>query len=164
MVLACILAMALPLRAHAAAFAVGEPLPTLTLNDQHDKPLSIGPETRWLLFTSEKAVGDMVSSVLSAEPVGVLDRLHLVYVADISAMPAVVTRMFALPKLRALSFSIALVRDPMQIAQLSELPRQPGSATLLRLEERRVVQVITVGSAGELRAALGLANEPAPQR
>jgi len=162
--LACTLAIALPLQSNAAAFAVGEPLPTLTLNDQHDKPLSIGPDTRWLLFTSEKAVSDMVNSVLSAEPVGVLDRLHLVYVADISAMPAMVTRMFALPKLRALSFSIALVSDPMQIAQVTELPRQPGSATLLRLEERRIVQVITVGSAGELRAALGLASAQAPQR
>ena len=155
------LALALPLAAEAAPLSAGSAMPPLALNDQHDKPAPLRPETRWLVFTSEKAVSDMVSAVLSAEPAGVVERLHLVYVADISGMPALVTRMFALPKLRELSFPIALVREPAQVAQVADIPRAAGSATVLRLDGGRVAQVATARQTVELRALLGLPANPA---
>lgn len=139
-------------------------MPPLTLEDQHDKPVSIVPATRWLVFANDKVGSDLVSAALSSEAPGVLERLQLVYVADISAMPAMVTRMFALPKLRGLPFPIALVRDPVQVAQVAGLPRQPGSAALLRLESARIEEIIMVGSAAELRAALGLKGAQMPGR
>lgn len=147
--------------AEAAPLAAGSDLPPLSLNDQHDKPVRVGAATRWVVFTAEKPVSDMVSAVLTAEPAGVADRLRLVYVADISGMPALVTRMFALPKLRDLPFPIALVREPAQVAQVSDIPRTTGSATVLRLEGGRVTQVATARQAADLRALLGLPSSPA---
>jgi hypothetical protein len=88
----------------AAPLSVGSALPELTLKDQHDKPVAIASDIRWVLIASEKQVSDMVSAVLSTEPTGVMARIRLVYVADISGMPALITRMFALPKLRELPF------------------------------------------------------------
>ncbi len=147
----------------AAPLAAGSALPVLTLNDQHDKPVAIPSDTRWILFASEKPVSDMISAVLSAEPAGVLGRMHLVYVADISGMPALITRMFALPRLRELPFPIALVREAAQVTQVADLPRQPGAATLLRLENGHIAQITAVRSAAELRTAVGLTPaEPAP--
>ena len=49
--------------------------------------------------------------------------MRLVYVADISGMPALVTRMFALPKMRELPFPIALVREDAHLAQVADIPR-----------------------------------------
>ncbi len=153
----CIAALTAQGTAWAAPLIAGAALPTLTLKDQHDKPVAIPADTRWMLFSAEKAVSDMVGSVLSAEPAGVMGRAHLVYVADLSAMPAMMTRMFALPKLRELPYSIALVRDAADVAQVADLPRQPGAATLLRLDNGRIAQVTAVGNAADLRAALALA-------
>jgi hypothetical protein len=146
--------------ATAAPLAAGSAMPTMILNDQHDKAVAVGPATRWVVFTAEKPVSDMVSAVLAAEPAGVADRLRLVYVADISGMPALVTRMFALPKLRELPFPIALVREPTQVAQVTDIPRTAGSATVLRLEDGRLTQVATARQAAELRALLGLLASP----
>jgi hypothetical protein len=161
--LLCAFALSLPQAAKAAPLAEGSSMPTMSLSDQHDKPVSVGPATRWMVFTAEKPVSDMVSAVLAAEPAGVADRLRLVYVADISGMPALVTRLFALPKLRELPFSIALVREPAQVAQVADIPRTAGSATVLRLEDGRVTQVATARQAAELRAQLGLpASRAAP--
>jgi hypothetical protein len=154
--LLCAFALALPMTADAGPLAAGSAMPALSLSDQHDKPAPVGPATRWVVFTAEKPVSDMVSAVLAAEPAGTVDRLRLVYVADISGMPAMVTRMFALPKLRELPFPIALVREPGQVAQVSDIPRTAGSATVLHLEDGRVAQVATVREAPELRALLGL--------
>jgi len=150
--LLCAAALVLPLAADAAPLAAGSEMPALSLNDQHDKPLGVSPSTRWVVFTAEKAASDMVSAVLSADPAGVADRLQLLYVADISGMPAQVTRMFALPKLRELAFPIALVRDATQLAQVADIDRLAGSATVLRLDNGRVAQVATARQAVELRA------------
>lgn len=159
--LICAVALSLPLRAEAAPLTEGSAMPTLSLNDQHDKPAAVSTQTRWVVFTAEKPVSDMVSAVLAAEPAGVADRLRLVYVADISGMPALVTRMFALPKLRELPFPIALVRDTAQVAQVADLPRVAGAATVLHLENGRVIQVASARQAAELRTLLGLPPSPA---
>ncbi len=82
--------------------------------------------------------------------------MRLIYLADISGMPAIVTSMFALPKLRSLPFSIALVRDANEATQIADLPRQPGTATLLRLEDGRITRLDAVRNSTELRLALGL--------
>ena len=70
--------MSLPQAAKAAPLAEGSSMPTMRLSDQHDKPVSVGPATRWVVFTAEKPVSDMVGAVLAAEPAGVVDRLSLV--------------------------------------------------------------------------------------
>lgn len=155
--------LAVHLGAEAAPLSEGATMPALNLNDQHDKPAPLRPDTRWVVFTAEKAVSDMVSAVLAAEPAGVTDRLQLLYVADISGMPALVTRMFALPRLRELPFAVALVREPAQLALLADMPRQAGSASVLRLEDGRIARVAMARSAAELRALLGLPSaKPAP--
>jgi hypothetical protein len=158
--LICAVALSLPLRADAAPLTEGSAMPTLSLNDQHGKPAPVSSSTRWLVFTAEKPVSDMVSAVLAAEPAGVADRLRLVYVADISGMPALVTRMFALPKLRELPFPIALVRDAAQVTQVADIPRVKGAATVLRLDNGRVAQVATVLLPDELRTLLGVPAKP----
>ena len=158
--LICAVALSLPLRADAAPLTEGSAMPTLSLNDQHDKPAAVSTQTRWVVFTAEKPVNDMVSAVLAAEPAGVADRLRLVYVADISGMPALVTRMFALPKLRELPFPIALVREAAQLTQVADIPRVKGAATVLRLDNGRVAQVATIRLADELRSLLGLPAKP----
>lgn len=158
--LICAVALSLPLKADAAPLTEGSAMPTLSLNDQHDKPAAVSTQTRWVVFTAEKPVSDMVSAVLAAEPAGVADRLRLVYVADISGMPALVTRMFALPKLRELPFPIALVRDTAQVAQVADFPRMKDAATVLRLDNGRVARVTSVRQADELRTLLGLPTKP----
>lgn len=159
--LVCAVALSYPLSTAAAPLAAGSAMPALSLNDQHDKPAPVSPQTRWVVFTSEKPVSDMVSAVLATEPAGVADRLRLVYVADISGMPALVTRMFALPKLRELPFPIALVRDAAQVTQVADIPRVTGAATVLRLDNGRVAQLATIRLADELRTLLGLPAKPA---
>jgi hypothetical protein len=153
--------LSIPRTAYAAPLFAGSAMPPLSLSDQHDKPAAVGPSTRWVVFTAEKAVSDMVSAVLTAEPAGTVERMRLVYVADISGMPSLVTRMFALPKLRELPFPIALVRDPAQVTQVADIPRVPGSATVLRIDAGRVALVVMARQAAELRAALGLTAVPA---
>lgn len=141
-----------PLWAPATPVETGGSLPTLVLNDQHDKPVAVTPATRQLVFAADKPASDLASSVLAAQAPGVLGRHGIVYVADISAMPALVTRMFALPRLRELPFAIGLAREA---AALAHLPRQGGRVTVLDLHEGAVTQIRYAGDAQALQQALG---------
>jgi hypothetical protein len=84
-----------PLWMSAAPLQPGAELPPLKLNDQYDKPVLIGPATRVLLFTTEKSTSDWVIKALSAKA---SEHPGAVYVADISAMPSAIARMFAIQR------------------------------------------------------------------
>ncbi len=140
-----------PLGMSAAPLEPGAELPPLKLNDQYDKPVLIGPATRILLFTAEKSTSDRVIKVLSAKATGAAELPGLVYVADISAMPAAIARMFALPKLRELDFPVGLAREAGTVA---DLPRRPGSASILHLKGGRVTKLQFAQTEAQLLQAL----------
>ncbi|MBK1679586.1 hypothetical protein [Rhodocyclus tenuis] len=146
-------ASALPLTAGAEPLAPGTALPALLLEDQNGKPVQIDAETRIVIFSAGMAASDLVKEVLRGEPAGTLERLHAVYLSDISAMPALITRMIALPKLRELPFPIGLGREA---AQLADLPRQTDAATVLHLQDGKLTAVDYAKDAAQLRQAIGL--------
>ena len=148
-----ILALAAPLAANAAPIGPGASFPPLTLEDQHGKPVSVDAGTKIVVFSADKAGNSIVQDVLSPLPADTLSRLKAVYFADISAMPSVITRLFALPKLRELPFPIGLARDA---AQLADLPRQTGMATVLQIQDSKLAKVKYAKDASELRQAIGL--------
>jgi hypothetical protein len=137
----------------AEPLVVGASMPPIAVESQHGQAVSITPATRKLIFAADKAAGDLATSVLAPEPAGVLDRLNAVYLADISGMPAFVTRMFALPKMRELPFAVGLVRDA---AVTADLPRQPGEVTVVDIDQGRAVQIRSAADAAALRKLLGL--------
>jgi hypothetical protein len=145
--------LCLPLWLGAAPLEVGAVWPTLLLKDQNDQTVIINEATRQVIFAAEKSVSDWVNRVLGEQGMGTLAQSKTVYVADISAMPAVISRMFAIPKLRELPFSIALAREAVAVA---DLPRRKGAATLLTLEGGRLIQVRHLEAAAQLRQALAL--------
>lgn len=148
-----LLALALPFAVISAPLVTGSSVPVLVLDDQNGKKVSIETGTRAVLFAADKVASDFVNETLSAQPAGVLDRMHAVYFADISAMPALVTKLFALPALRELPFAVGLGREA---GQLADLPRQKGAATLLRITDGKLASIEYLRDANQLRQALGI--------
>lgn len=140
--------------AHATPVAAGQTLAPLMLEDPHGRPVHVDAGTRRVVFSADKAASDRVNTLLAAQPAGTLARLGAVVLADISGMPALVTRMFALPKLRELPFPLGLAHESAQVAHL---PREAGAVTVLALEGGRVTAVTLARDEAQLRAALGLA-------
>lgn len=152
---ALLLALALH-GAQAAPLAAGDAWQPVTLADAHDRPFTLGAEVQTVVFTADKATSDLVAETLGPQAAERLRERGAVVVADIHAMPALVTRLFALPALRALPYPIGLAREPGQTA---DWPRSKGRITLIRLRGGRVEALQILAGAAELRAALAL---PAP--
>lgn len=142
-------------RAESAAgeqtLRVGQALPELGLTDQHERPGPIEAGTRLVLFAPDRESSELAHGVLEATGGETLEQAGVRYVADISAMPGLVTRMFALPKMRDYSYSMLLGREAADTAML---PRQDGELTLIGLEAGSVTDLSYVGTEAALRAAL----------
>ncbi len=131
--------------------AVGQPLPTLALKDQHDQPWALQADTRLVLFASGRKASNLVQAVLEKEPKEFLGQHRAAYLADMSKMPRFATRMFALPSLREMPFRVGV---SLQEATLVAWPRQPDSVTLITLANGVVQSVAYAATEADLRAAL----------
>lgn len=126
---------------------VGQNFPIFTLNDQFDKEVALTSNTSWVLFSKEKDVNAMVHGVLQSHKDFVSQGG--LYVVNISAMPSLVTKLFAMPKMRKYPYSMALDTEG---TTTNTWPVQTGAATLFKLKGGRIEEIVYIKTAEELTA------------
>jgi hypothetical protein len=143
--------------ASAEPFAVGESLEPLALADQHGVERRVDAATRGILLTRDMDGGGFVREALASEGAAQLEQAGAVYVADVSRMPGLIRRMFAIPRMRERGYPVLLDTEGTSTARF---PAQPGKASWIRLEGLRVAEVRFLTSAEEVRAALAPPDDP----
>ena len=139
----------LPLMAHAVD--TGEHIAPWTLHDQHDQTYTLGDDTRILLVAHDMDGGKLVKAALAEQSKGYLEARDAVFVADIQRMPALISKLFAVPAMRDYSYRVMLDRDG-QVA--GRYPAAEGQVLWLQLEQGMVQSQQTFASAQALKAAL----------
>lgn len=110
----------------------------INLKDQWDIALPLTLETQWIIYSHHKTGGEWVHNVLTKLDLAPLKQYKLLYVADISAMPGIISRMFALPKMRDYVFRVALAEDA---EGLEGWPKKENRITVMQLQSFNVKQV-----------------------
>lgn len=139
----------LPLLAHA--LESGDTLAPWTLLDQHDQPYSLSPETRVLLVARDMDGARLVKAALAARPKGYLEARQAVFVADIQRMPALISKLFAVPAMRDYSYRVMLDREG-RVA--SRYAGDAGQVLWLTLDHGKLVAQRAFSDAQALGAAL----------
>ena len=152
--IALTLAFALPLCTLAGPIEPGRPLPALRLKNQHGQAWQVPASTRLVVFAADRKASNLVMTVLGPLHQGFLASRHAVYLADMSQMPGLITRTFALPSLREQPFEVGVSLDETLLAGW---PRQTDAVTLIGLEAGRVTHFQYASSEAQLRTALDLA-------
>jgi hypothetical protein len=122
-----------------------------TLLDQFDKPYTATTDLKVLLVAHDMAGAKRVKAALAERPAGYLEARHAAFVADISRMPAPISKLFAIPAMRDYSYRVLLDREP-RVA--NRFPVQADAVTWLQLEQGKVVATHQLDSAEALRQAL----------
>ena len=149
--------LALPLAVHAEPVEKGKPFPSYTLVNPHGVTNSLSSTTRFVILAAEKHVSGAVRDWLLTKEAGYLEAHKAEYVSDITPMPALITTLFALPKMRKYPFRMLLADDP-EFATV--YPRQADRITLFILDENQVVQdLLYLTKPSEVEARLAA---PAP--
>jgi hypothetical protein len=135
------------------ARGIGERLPSLTVQNQHQKAWGWNDSTRLVILAKGRALTHWVMDVVGPQGQGFLSSRQAVYLADMSKMPGLITRTVALPALREQPFDLGVV---MEDKALTAWPQQADTMTLIHLDHSRVVRHELVTDAAGLRRALGL--------
>lgn len=137
--------------AFAQYYAVGEAIAPFTLEDQHGKSRTVDASARVILFSRGMEAGDVLKQGLAGVEPEYLNGKQAVYVADISRMPGLIARMFAIPAMRDRPYSMLLDRDGQTTARL---PDVEGQATLIFLDRLTVQRIVHVAEALAVRREL----------
>ena len=156
-VAALTLTLAASLMAKQAGPEVGQPVPRTVVQDQHGQPLLIESDTTLILYSNSRKASSLVQAVLAGQPAGFLASRRAVYLANLSRMPAFITRTLALPALREMPFRMGVVLDE---GLTENWPAQDGAVTLIEINDHLVEAISHVRSEPELRRALGLPASP----
>jgi len=124
---------------HAETVAVGSPMPSYTLADQFGEEHTLAKETRYVLVVSDRELSKQVNAWLAEKGEGYLGEQTMEYVSDISPMPKMVTKLFALPKMKKYPFKMLLWRED---GMADTYPRQEGRLALFALDEDHMVTAI----------------------
>lgn len=139
----------LPFMANAAE--VGDTLAPFTLNDQHDTAFTLDASTRVLLAAGDMDGAKLVKAALAEQPKGYLEARHAVFVADIQRMPALISKLFAVPAMRDYSYRVVLDREGQVVPQYAVAENQ---VLLLQLDNGKLVQKQSFNDADALRKAI----------
>ncbi|MCQ4347578.1 FAD/FMN-containing dehydrogenase [Pseudomonas stutzeri] len=144
--------LALALLAGAAhALESGERLAPWTLNDQFDAPYTLDDELRVLLVARSMDGAKLLDAALAGQPKGYLEARRALFVADISRMPSLIGKLFAIPAMRDYNYRVLLDREAQVVPQYAA-PEQ--GVLWLQLEQGVLRERRTFDDAGALRAAL----------
>ena len=114
--------------AGAEPLAVGDRLEPFSLEDQHGAEHRIDASVSVILLSRDMKGGDVLERALEGTTAEMLSERKAVYVADISGMPRLVARLFALPSMRKRPYPMLLDRDG---SRTRHLPSVEARATLI---------------------------------
>ena len=135
----------------AATESTGHKIVPFKLKDQFNKEHSIDSSLRLILFTKSKSANTLVVEALAGKSQAELDSLGVKYVADISGMPTLIYKWFALPKMKKYTFSV-LVDEKPQITQ--QLPSKEDHVSLIYLDNLTQNKVVFLKSVDEIKSAV----------
>jgi hypothetical protein len=133
--------------------AAGDVLSRQTCVNQHDESSSLDETLKGALFVSNMDASKILHAVLQPQGDEFLKSRGLRVVADISRMPAIISRLVAVPRMREYSYSLCLIRE---IQSDDPWPRRPGEVLLIELDNLKVRSISSARNEAELRALLKL--------
>lgn len=128
------------------AIEVGETLPLLKFENQFEDSMTLSSRTQLIFFASDRESSKIMTEYLketSTDP----ETYGAIYVANTSKMPGLIFKMMALPKMRKLSFKIAIDRDG---SLTKSWPHEENKITLLELNQLKVQKVKYLNSKTDL--------------
>lgn len=113
-------------------------LKSISLPDQFDQSTTIDENTQWVIFSNDKDMSDNINKALEDLKITDIKSLNGAYVSDISRMPSMITKMFALPKMQKYTFKVLLDKEG---DLTSKWPQEKGKVSLMTLEKLEIKSV-----------------------
>uniref|UniRef100_UPI0040477610 hypothetical protein n=1 Tax=Aliarcobacter sp. TaxID=2321116 RepID=UPI0040477610 len=138
----------LGLSAFANSLTVGNELPVLTVKDQFEKQFTIDSNIKTIIFSATKDESETIRNFLATKDKDFLNTNNIAYVADITGMPSLITKFFAMPKMKKYDFSILLIDEDNKAL----FPVEQDKITIMTLENSKITDIKYIKTSEELTA------------
>jgi len=138
----------LGLSAFANSLTVGNELPVLTVKDQFEKQFTIDSNIKTIIFSATKDESETIRNFLATKDKDFLNTNNIAYVADITGMPSLITKFFAMPKMKKYDFSILLIDEDNKAL----FPVEQDKITIITLDNSKITDIKYIKTAEELTA------------
>ncbi len=128
----------------------------LTLKDQFDQAQKIDRSTKVVIFAHDMAGNDIVEEALEQYNGEQLAKMNTVFLADISGMPSLIGKLFALPAMRKRAYPIMLDREGKLVENFTVKEEQ---VTVMYLDNLVITGTKLVAKSSELSSLLKVASK-----
>ena len=90
---------------------IGQKLKDYTFEDQFGKKYSLSNDTKKVIFVFSKPTGHLVKVYLEQQSKTYLSQRDIDFIADVSGMPKIIFKMFALPDFQESPYTVLLIKD-----------------------------------------------------
>jgi hypothetical protein len=91
--------------------AIGQKLKDFAIADQFGNINKLTNETKKVIFVATKASGHVARNYFKSQSKDYLPSRDIIFIADVSGMPSIIYKMFALPDFKKSSYSVSLLLD-----------------------------------------------------
>ncbi len=137
---------------YAEPYKVGTQITAFTLKDQHGKTYTLDQTVRLILFAGrDMRGGELVAKALENASEGYLAKYNTIYIVDISGMPRMISKLFAMPKLRKKPYKILLDPGP---SVTKDFPSAKEKVTLLYMNNRTIKEIAFLASPEDIKKSV----------
>ncbi len=138
----------LNLSSAADTLKLGQYISPFKLANQHGKLITVGNKAKIIFFTKEKTPSILLNTFLASKDKKFLSNNEAFYIADISGMPFLVTKLIALPKMKKSPYDILLAKKE---ATLAFVPHKTGHITIIKQSEGKIESIAFVNKMSTLK-------------
>jgi len=117
---------------------------------QHDKKVSISDDIKTIIISYEKDTGRLVNKYLNTKYPPYLAKNRAIFIADIHEMPSIITKLFAMPKMRKYNHTI-YIYDEDDFSKFAK--PQDEKVTVIKIKDKKVDKIYYISTTQELKEA-----------
>lgn len=145
-----LLTLVLSIYAFANTLNINDALPTITFNDQFEKTHTISNDTKMILVAYDKDISASLKEVLLSKNDNYLKDNKIVYVADITGMPYLIAKFFAIPKMKKYPFSVYFLAEENENA----FSKKEDMISVYTIKDGKVLNLSHLSSKEEIEKLL----------
>ena len=123
-----------------------EKVKLFVLADQFGVYHTVDRHTKTIIVSSEKETGKDINNFLATKPKNYLKKNDAVFIANISKMPSIITRMIAMPRLKEYKHNILLINNEED----NRFAHRDEKITIYKLKNSIVEKIYYINSAKEI--------------
>jgi hypothetical protein len=132
---------------------VGKPLANYTFIDQFDKEHTLTKDVKKVIFVFTKSTGHFMRVYLNKQKDDYLKMRNIDFIADVSGMPSIIFKMFALPDLKKSKYSIMIIKNKQNSKRFRD-EKQKDFIMIISLKDKIVQNVKFVANETDLKNEL----------